>query len=31
MTVVSTNQQAPLDHLKTKCRSARNDLVGVFD
>ena len=31
MTVVSTNQRAPLDHLKTKCRPARSDLVGVLD
>lgn len=31
MTVVSTNQRALLDHLKTKRRSARNDPAGLFD
>lgn len=31
MSLFSTNHKAPLDHLKTKIRPARNDLVGVFD
>lgn len=31
MIMFSTNQRVLLDHLKTKRRSARNDLEDLFD